>query len=202
MTSQTRTLVRGCTVVPLTLALLTVQPARSEPSTGWVLAAGAGRPTLSADLTSAQQSFDDDSDAWGFGLGYRFGRFLSVEAWHQDLGDFDGMGELCPSLPGFPCPAQVPNRGSLEARSLRLMGHLPLGRRLELYGFAGPIDWTLDVDLLGPGPRPLGLSLSDTDVVHGAGLELLLRRGFHAFVDYERFSLDLRGPWFGLRWRS
>ncbi len=190
----------------LTVAALLLLPARtahSESPSGWLLAAKIGHPTLEADFSeSFFQAYDDTADAWGVGAGYRFGRHLSVETWYQDLGDFDGGGGLCP--PTEACPSLlVPSRASLEAISLRLVGHLAVGRRLELYVFAGPIDWTLDVErLTSEDVRPLPrLEISDTDIFFGAGLEIALRSGLSAFAEYDRFDLDVAGPWLGLRWR-
>lgn len=104
--------------------------------------------------------------------------------------------------------ADYRSRASLEAISMRLAGHMPLGRRVDLYGFVGPIEWSLDIERLSyPDVGPLsGLEDSGTDACVGAGVGVTIGKGFSGFIEYEhvaydRFVLDA-SPWLGLRWRS
>lgn len=189
--------------------MLSATVAQAQPESGWVVAARTASPTFEADFSEGLfQRFDDSTDIWALGAGYRFGRHLSVEAWFQDRGDFDGRGGLCAPLTGT-CPSVlVPSRASLEAVSLRLAGHLPVGRRVDLYAFAGPIDWTLDIERF-PGEDLRSLPPfedSGTDLSYGGGVGITIGKGLSAFgeyegVDYDGFDLDT-GPWLGLRWRS
>lgn len=101
----------------------------------------------------------------------------------------------------------VPSRASLEAISLRLTGHLPLGRWVDVYVFAGPIDWTLDIERFpGQELRPMPpIEDSATDLSYGGGVGVTGGGGLSAFVEYERVEYDRfdleSGPWLGLRWR-
>jgi uncharacterized repeat protein (TIGR02543 family)/uncharacterized repeat protein (TIGR01451 family) len=129
---------------------------------------------------------DQDRFAWrGFG-GYRFGKYLSLEAGYTNLGVVTTYVDGNP-VDLYDIPYVLPASGA--GPELSISGYLPIGERLDLYARFGVWHWeTLyHVHESGQKRRPKS---SDTDVLGGVGARYWLSRHWQAGLSYERYRID------------
>lgn len=170
------------TVLLLALAAMASDAAADNP---FYLLGKLGNSTLDDDLgTSLGQIFDGDDESFGLGLGFRFGKYLAVQAEYQDLGSIPGFGTPCP--PGEPCiEILVPLEADNTAISVTALPQWPISDRFFVYGKFGFVSWESDVsEALDAGERFID-DLDDEELIYGAGLRLLLPGPFGVFAEYE-----------------
>jgi Outer membrane protein beta-barrel domain len=137
-------------------------------------------------LTDAIGDLDTDDSAWKLFFGWRFNKFISLEADYIDLGsprgDFDASGtsgDYQLDLAGF---------------GAYVIGTLPIGI-FELSGKVGYYfhDLEIDVDLdnIGPGNGDvIGGDDSGEAVVYGVGAGVTLFDHLNTKIEYELFDID------------
>jgi len=171
-----------------------------DNSSGVYLGVGVGQFNLDIDglddLDDAAATVrDSDDNAWKLFLGYRFTRWLSVEAAYIDLGDpgdsfvaTGGDGNYRVGVSGF-APA--------------LIGTVPVGP-IEIFGKVGRYYYDVDtrIDFDSPGPD-VSTSYSRDDTLWGAGISGVTRVELRA--EYQKIEIDNADDsdafWLSAAWR-
>jgi Outer membrane protein beta-barrel domain len=164
--------------------------ADDDNESGPYVGGGYGQFDTSIDdidgLTDAIEDLDTDDSAWKLFFGWRFNKFLSLEADYIDLGnprgDFDASGtsgDYQLDLAGF---------------AVYALGTLPLGI-FELSGKVGyywhDLEINVDLDNIGPGNGDvLGSDESGEALVYGVGAGVTLFDHLNTKVEYELFDID------------
>jgi OmpA-OmpF porin, OOP family len=126
---------------------------------------------------------DDNSNAWKLMLGYEFPFPVGIEAQWVDFGELDGVIEAEGGSSNVGYDART--------ATVALTGRVPLNDFLTLYGKAGWLFWSTDINVSGTASDPHFEDGSDNgnDLFFGAGL----RFNFSVvslFAEYERYKLD------------
>jgi len=161
----------------LFLALLLVMPACAQAADVYV-GFGLGSGVDASALDSS--SLDPESSGTPFKIlaGVRFLRFLGVEAAYYDFGD-------------EACCREVADFGfatSTNGYSVAVVGRLPVGPRLSVFGKIGTLAWNEDgtiVTLLGPDH----FSDDGVDLLTGVGLGIHILFGLEVRGEWERYEL-------------
>ena len=128
------------------------------------------------------------SSCQSYGAGFRFGRHLAVQAEYHDLGSTSGFRSAC-AFDEPVCIAQaIPVEADSSAISLSVLPHLPLTRRIHLYGKLGVVSWDSDISVLDDLAGDFFEQRSDEDLVYGAGLRVELPGPIDGFAEYERIA--------------
>jgi OOP family OmpA-OmpF porin len=137
-------------------------------------------------LTDAVRDLDSDDSAWKLFFGWRFNKFLSLEADYIDLGNPNGnfdasgtSGDYDLELAGFAGYA---------------IGTLPLGI-FELSGKIGyyfhDLEINVDLENIGPGNGDvIGSDDSGEAFVYGVGAGITLFERLNGKLEYEVFDID------------
>lgn len=114
---------------------------------------------------------DDSDTSWKLLGGYRFNRYVAVEASYTDLGEVTASVNT---------GAQV----AAEQRSygLAAVGTIPLGERLELFGKAGFLQTDQETRRIRPNPSTV--TRDETELHYGLGVKYAFARNW-----------ALRGEW-------
>lgn len=114
----------------------------------------------------------DDEDTGGkiFG-GYRFTKFISVEAAYYDFGEIEDQGS---SL-------------DVDGISLALVGTWPINDAFSVFGKVGAHDW--DAEVSGPFTAQLSDD-SDGDVFYGIGAQYNFNERISVRAEIERYEVD------------
>ena len=139
-------------------------------------------------VNDAIEDFDEDESASKYFVGWRFNRFLGVQADHYDLGNMTGTfkgQQVASDTDGF---------------AASLVGTLPV-LFLELYARAGLVFYDLDVDR---GTTNV-IDESDDDFVYGAGIGFVLLERVSLQLEYEVLDIDRFDKsdawWLNASWR-
>jgi len=132
-----------------------------------------------SDFTS-----DDTDNAWKAFGGWHM-KWVGVEAAWQDLGQFeigaesDGSGSIYES---------GPVRRTLEARGLsaELLGRIPLGKVIAIFGKVGALWWDSEMLTTG-GIVRVNQDQSGLDLMYGAGVDIIIKK-ISLRLEYERFD--------------
>ncbi len=148
-----------------------------------------GNTSLDADLgRNFRQVLDGDDNSWSLGLGFRLGKYMAFQAEYHDFGKVPGFGSPCPDAPEPCIEIAIPVEADSSAVSVSFLPHLPLSKRLFVYGKLGFVSWESDVsEALGAGSRFVD-DFTDEDLLYGAGVRFTLPGPFAAFAEYERIS--------------
>jgi len=173
-----------------TVGCVATASADDENESGPYVGGGFGQFDTSVSdiegLTDAIQDLDTDDSAWKLFFGWRFNKFLALEADYIDLGsprgDFDASGtsgDYQLDLAGF---------------GAYVIGSLPLGI-FELSGKIGyyfhDLEINVDLDNIGPGNGDvIGSDESGEAVVYGVGAGITLFDHLNAKLEYELFDID------------
>lgn len=190
--STLATYLRSCLPL-LAVAAIGIAPrafAADENESGPYVGGGYGEFDVTIDniegLTDAVRDLDTDDSAYKLFFGWRFNRFLSLEADYIDLGNprgnFDASGtsgDYQLELSGFAGYA---------------IGTLPLGI-FELSGKIGyyfhDVEINVDLDNIGPGNGDvIGSDESGEALVYGVGAGVTLFDSLNAKLEYELFDVD------------
>jgi len=176
---------------------------------GWYAGAAAGRSDFNSE-PSSQFDHRVESDYTDTALaaygGYRFGRYLGIEATYADLGGYSFTRE-CP--PGLICvPELYPYDYELTARQwdLALLGILPIGERFEVYAKIGRARTEYDVAVRGLWTNE-DVSTHAYDSVFGLGVRYHFEGGWTLRAQGQRTqdvaggSVDFDAYWLGLEYR-
>lgn len=138
---------------------------------------GASFISTDAEFDDAVDSiaFDSDDDGWKIFLGFPISRHFDIEASYRELGTFsDVVGTSTLDA-------------EIEALQASLRLHIPLGKRLEIFGTAGYADIEVDGGITG-GSSDTFFD-GDWELVYGVGAGL----NFGAFgirAEWEKYDVD------------
>jgi hypothetical protein len=156
---------------------------------------GAGFGDFSAqiddidDVDDAIADFDEDEGASKYFLGWRFNRFLGVQADLYDLGSASAM------LKGQPISSDT------EAYGVSVVGTLPVAF-IELFARAGFVFYDLEVTTPDINDR---IDQSDEDIVYSAGIGFTFVERFNLQLEYEVLEIseldEADAWWLNASWR-
>ena len=156
---------------------------------------GAGFGDFSAeiddidDVDDAIADFEEDESASKYFVGWRFNRFLGVQADLYDLGD------AASSLKGQSISAET------EAYGASIVGTLPIAF-IELFARAGLIFYDLEVTTPNISDR---IDESNEDVVYSAGIGFTFVERFNLQLEYEVLEISefdsADAWWLNASWR-
>ena len=158
-------------------------------STGLFIAGGVNYAQLDTSIDDdidfdddIEAIFDDKSVGYNLGAGYRFTKWLAVDAAYGDLGEFKsdelGSGEKL----GF--DTSIWTVGGIVSAPLWI---------LDIYGRAGAAMWDVDSRFIDE---------DGTDLYYGAGIALNVFRSIDLYLEYVRFDADeaIDTAGMGVRW--
>lgn len=169
---------------------------------GFYLGAGVGQFNVQIDdvdqTDEAIQRLDDNDRSWKGFIGWRFNKFLSLEAAYIDFGkasdDFSSSG----------------TSGDYSVRvsgvAPYVIGTLPLGP-VELFGKVGYYfyDVRAAVDIDDPLTPDLSSKSSENDFMYGAGAGVTFLQHLNVRLEYERIDSDVIDDadalWLSAAWR-
>lgn len=173
-----------------------------DNAAGVYLGAGVGQFNVQIDdidqTDNAIERLDDDDAAWKAFVGYRFTRFVAVEAAYMDLGKPNGRSSATGSSGDY--------RVRIKGFAPYVIGTLPLGP-VELYGKAGYYFYDADVrfDFDDPLAPDVDSSKSDEDFIYGVGIGATFFDRLNARLEYERVDSsvidDADALWLSASWR-
>jgi opacity protein-like surface antigen len=141
------------------------------------------------DVADAVSDFDTDESSSKYFVGYRFNRFLGIQADLYDLGDSST------TLRGQPISSKT------EAYGASVVGTLPIAF-VELFARAGVVFYDLEVTTPNINDR---IDQSDNDLVYSAGVGFTLVHRVNLQLEYELFDIsefdDSDAWWLNVSWR-
>jgi outer membrane protein with beta-barrel domain len=129
-----------------------------DPAVGFYLGAGVGTATLELEDSNSIADFEGDDTGFKVAAGYRFLKWVAVEAAYQDYGqpEDDVLG--------------LQLRGEFNAFSVSALGLLPLGN-FDLFARGGIARWD---GSLTAAPFGVEVSEDNTDPLFGLGAQYRL----------------------------
>ena len=160
------------------LAMLVASPALASKKTAMRTYFGVAVSSDSTDYKDPDffSGDVDDSAGYSFWAGFPILPYLAAEVGYTKIGDADFDGEW----QGFP------DTGTIKADGIRasVLGAIPIGNRFSVFGRVGMFAWNVDENEIFDGV-PESYSESGTDLVYGAGVQVMLTKKL----------LDLRAEW-------
>ncbi|MBJ7575335.1 outer membrane beta-barrel protein [Luteimonas sp. MC1828] len=184
---------------PAVLLLLALAPGAHAQD------AGTGGAYVGASVGNADvEGYDRDDTAYSLRGGYRFNRYLAVEASYADLGEiawsFGSCIELC-------APESAVTHYSLanDRWDVAMLGLLPLGRQFELFARLGYARAGYDVgssNMLGSATY----SRNDSTETYGVGARFHFDAPWTLRLEWERLrdvgdAYDIDTLWLGAEYR-
>lgn len=127
----------------------------NDPRTGFYIGAGVGTATLELEDSNSTADFDGDDTGFKLAAGYRFLKWIAVEAAYEDYGqpEDDVLG--------------LRLRGEFSSFSVSALGLLPLGD-FDLFARGGIARWDGSLTAV-----PFGVDVSEdnTDPLFGLGAQ-------------------------------
>jgi hypothetical protein len=169
---------------------------------GAFIGVGAGQFNLDVDnlgdLEDAAATVrDSDDNVWKLFVGYRFTRWLSIEAAYVDLGDpgdsFDASG------------SDGNYRIGMSGFAPALIGSIPVGP-IEIFGKVGRYYYDVDtrIEFDSPG-SDISTSYSRDDTMYGAGISGVVFRRLELRGEYQKIEIedaeDSDAVWLSAAWR-
>jgi opacity protein-like surface antigen len=175
--------------------------AEENPS-GFYLGAGVGQFNVQIDdidqTDDAIERLDDDDRSWKAFAGYRFNRYISLEAAYIDFGTTHSRSDASGSNGDF--------RLDLSGFAPYVIGTIPVGP-VELFAKIGYYFYDTDirVDLDDPLAPDVDSSSNDHDLLYGGGVGITFFDHLHARLEYERIDSDVVDDadalWLSAAWR-
>ncbi|HVS65517.1 MAG TPA: outer membrane beta-barrel protein [Thermoanaerobaculia bacterium] len=179
----------ACPLALLVLALGSLAAPAEGADRRFYVSAKLGTTDVDGSLSdNFQQVVDGDEDSRGFELGYRFFKFLGIQAGYHDFGQVPGFGQPCG--PGDDlCPERLlPTEADTTAYSIVVVPRLPLIGSLSLFGKVGFARWESEVRAAFEGDgEPFG-DFADEDLIYGAGLRAGLIGPLSIYGEYEKIG--------------
>jgi opacity protein-like surface antigen len=128
------------------LLLVASAACADDPRTGFYLGAGVGTATLELEDSNSTADFDADDTGFKIAAGYRFLKWVAVEADYEDYGqpEDDVLG--------------VRLRGDFQSFSVSALGLLPLGN-FDLFARGGIARWDGSLTAV-----PFGVDVSEDNI--------------------------------------
>ena len=145
---------------------------------------GAAVGYSSQELTISTTDFKDNTTAWKAFAGFRAMKFFSLEGGYIDFGSASDQGFKLDTT-GW---------------NLELVGTIPLGDFIEIYGKGGYLWWDSKASASGSSDSTTG-----SDFVYGAGAKLILAKKAGIRLEYEKYDIqDTKSVYListGIEWR-
>lgn len=174
--------------VALALSAGTASAQTEDNDSGFYLGAGVGQFNVKIDdiddTDEAVQSLDDSDRSWKGFIGWRFNKYIAVEAAWIDFGeatdDFSSSG------------TSGDYRVRVSGIAPYVIGTIPLGP-VELFGKAGYYFYDVDAstDLDQPLSPSFNSKSSEQDFVYGAGVGVTFLQHLNVRLEYERIDSDV-----------
>lgn len=146
-------------------------------STGFFIAGGANYAQFDSDLEDEidwnddiEAFFDDKAVGYNLGGGYRFNKWLAVDAAYWDLGEF--KSDSLENGQKFKYDTSIWTVGGIVSAPLWI---------LDVYGRMGAAMWDAESRYIEE---------DGTDIYYGAGVALNVFRSLDLYVEYVRFDFD------------
>jgi hypothetical protein len=180
-------------IVGAALVLATGTALAQDNTDGLYIGAGFGDFSAEIDeiddVDDAIADFDEDESASKYFVGWRFNRFLGVQADLYDLGDAET------TLLGQSISLKTEGYGA------SVVGTLPIAF-IELFARAGIIFYDLELTTARLSDR---IDESDQDIVYSAGIGFTFVERFNLQLEYELFEIneldDADAWWLNASWR-
>ena len=125
------------------------------------------------DVDGTDVVLDGETTGGRLLLGYAFNDFFAAEISHVDFGELDQ------SALGLSLSAEA------DGQELAVLGRIPLGERIKLFGRLGYISWNGDVSV-----ENVAAGISGKGVSVGAGLEYAAGESLSLSLSATRYRLD------------
>ena len=126
------------------------------------------------DIDDVGIDFSDGDNAMKLFGGYRFNRYLAVQADYVDFGE--SSGAVSPSVRGT---------SDIQGIAPSVVGTLPIGP-IELFGRVGMMFYEVDLNLTGGRV----IDESGEDLVWGAGIGIDVAERFNIRLEYEEIDIE------------
>ena len=161
-------------------SLLMLQSTAAISAEGWYVGAGMGLSNLDTDTAGVDASgsgFSFSDRDFGYKLfgGYQFNKYLGLEGGYTNLGGVEQVIDLT-------TPVKL---DEVDGYNANVLGLLPIGQHLEVFGKLGMIAW--EADLKGFSPT---MADDGTDLVYGIGVQGSDSEHIRARLEFEVFDLD------------
>lgn len=169
-----------------TMASLALMPIAAQADSGLMIAGGAYygavNENVDGDFDTDKIKVDDSSGAYTLGVGYRFNKWLAVDAGYWGLGEY--TSDKIANGRDFTTDASAWTLGGMVSIPVWI---------IDIYGRAGAAWWETDNDF--------GKD-DDTDPYYGVGVAFNIGSSLDIYGEWTRFDLntdlDLLGV--GIRW--
>ncbi|HUP25310.1 MAG TPA: outer membrane beta-barrel protein [Thermoanaerobaculia bacterium] len=149
---------------------------------------------------TVEQLVDGDEDSYALELGFRFSKYLGVQAGYHDFGAFSGLlcdtsdcGQLGGSDPLAVLDAET------KAYSVTGVLRLPLPLGFAIFGKAGFAFLETEIDVLDDqGVSEFLDDFSDEDLIFGVGVSWNLPGPLSVFAEWEQIAGDIETISLGL----
>jgi opacity protein-like surface antigen len=188
--------------VALALGAGTGMAQADENPSGFYVGGGVGQFNVQIDdidqTDNAIDRLDDDDAAWKGFVGWRFNRYISLEAAYIDFGTPGSRSDASGSSGDYSL--------DLSGFAPYVMGTLPVGP-VELFAKAGYYfyDVDLNVDIDDPLSPDVDSESSDEDLLYGGGVGMTFFDRLNARLEYERIDSDVLDDadalWLSASWR-
>jgi opacity protein-like surface antigen len=152
-------------VLCLVVILIAGTAPASASDTGFYLGAGVGRSSI--DILEFYPSLGDalyqDNSAFKAYGGYRFLKFIAVEAGYTNLGSPQGLER---NVAEHPEKAEV----SVKGLNASAVGILPVSRVVDIFGKIGMMSWDTKITSVQDGELKYSESATGTDAAYGFGI--------------------------------
>lgn len=160
--------------------------AHADEKRGLFIGAGAGYG--SQELSISTGNFQDNTTAWKGFVGYRLMKFIGFEAAYVDFGNASD------TISGTDFSLKT------TGETAEVVGTLPIGSFLEIYGKAGYLWWNAKGDDSTSTDTTTG-----SDAVYGGGVKLVFAKKAAVRLEYEQFDIkDTKSVYLvtaGIEWR-
>ena len=164
----------------LFIALLLASALAQAQGSGFYLGGALGQSKLKdwcsgASATAFFNACNDTDTAWKLLGGYRFNRYVGVEASYID------WGEVTASVTVSGTVAEV--AAKQQSYGLAAVGTLPIGERFELFGKAGFLMTEQETRRITPNPSTV--DRNESELHYGLGGRFLFTRNWAARAEWE-----------------
>ncbi|MES2673587.1 MAG: porin family protein [Pseudomonadota bacterium] len=136
-------------------------------------------------IESGKESFDNDSNGYGFRAGYQIGQHFAVELTHQLYGEYTNS-----FLDDF--DDRIRETIEAKATSVGVKGILPMSDSFSIVGRLGLANWDLDLsstDSSNPG-EVFKLKEDGQDLYYSIGAEFKINEKFFAGIEYSILTMS------------
>lgn len=173
---------KGLLCVLAIVVVATVPASASE--TGFYLGAGLGPSSMEikAFYPSLGDSIIQDGTAYKAFGGFRFLKFLAIEAGYTDLGSPQGLER---NVQEHPERVEV----AVNGWNAFVVGIIPVSNGVDIFGKIGMMSWETDITSVQDNEIYYAESYSGTDTAYGIGAGFWVGMGFAIRGEVEWFKI-------------